>query len=310
MTQVIPRCPPDPRTIDPGKTRINRLTKVGHPGWGRTVKSSHYETPEQAERVKRRAAQLGFKTVNDYRNALAAQDCLGHLPEEDQSHGAAHLDVPSVEVAPLSIEIPAGDPPREETPLPKRPWEDFWKEVLAIIGGVTSGAWLWLSEGEMPIVEYGQVIEFGVPSKTFKDHFAEREYADCILRPALEKVGITKTPVIALRPRVEASPKQETPVKKAPPIDPVIATLEEEMRAQRSLDPRGTNEVVKGKLAELLSQIFARRRELKPPRQWQSHIALWRQNSGKRGVSAFESTGPATRGDLREAERVIKKDSS
>lgn len=303
MIQV--HCSPDLRTIDLGKTRINHLSSVGHPGYGRTEKDSLYLTPEVKALKRQRAKDLGYSTENDYVNDLIVQDAKGHLPEvETQDSPEPHLDVTSEEVTPL----PAGDPPREETPMPKGPWQErFWQEAHAITG--ESVPWLWLGEGYYPVIEYGQVIELTVPNKMTKDFILERELIDCVLTPALQKVGITKTMVIAVRCLTPEAPKAEAS-KPSKPIDPVIATLEEEIRAQKALDPRGTNEVVKGKISELTAQWYFRRRELKPPKQWQSHLALWRQSSGKRGASGFESTGPATRGDLREAERAMRKDSS
>jgi len=298
----------DLRTIDPGKTRVSHLTKVGHPGFGRIVKGSLYMTPEVKGLVDKRIERSGYATQNDYINDLIIKDLKGDLPAVEYIE--QHHDGPTEEVAPFTPEEPPkGDPPREETPLSKGPWqEQFWKEVFGIVGQ-SRDAWAWLGEGELPLTEYGEVIELSVPNGLFKEEIRTRCLDTDVMLHCLNELGITKQLVIAVRPPTPETPKQEAP-KKTRPKDPVIASIEEEMAAQRALDPRGTNDAVKAKLADLTSQIFFRRRYLRPPRHWVNHITEYRQVSGKKGVSGFESFGPATRADRREAERATRKDSS
>jgi hypothetical protein len=298
MTQITLR---DERTIDMGKTREQHLTKVGHPGYGRTKKASLYVTPEIKGLVEKRVELSGYATQNDYINALLIKDLKGDLPAVESEPLAS--DGPTEEVAPFET---IQDPPREEAPLPKAPWQEtFWKEVKAITG--EGDAWKWLGEGCFPLVEYGQIIELSVQNKMFREIILERELDQCVLLHCLNELGITKQLVIAVRPQAPA--KEEAP-KPTKPKDAILANIEQDIAIQQSLDPRNQSLAVRAKLSNLWDLYTQRQRELFPKRGSQNHIYEWRKAAGSKGVSAYETTGPATRADKREASKAIKKDYS
>jgi hypothetical protein len=156
---------------------------------------------------------------------------------------------------------------------------------------------IWLSSIRLASFD-GERMALYVPNVFFQEYLTEHysEVVKEVLAEAHNKPIQVTFEVGALV--VVEPPKPEPTKTEEPPKDPIIAQLEADAAEFRRLDPKGSNEVNKAKLAVILSKIHARRDQLR--RKATSANA-------KKRVSDWETDGGYTKGDVSEASRALNK---
>jgi hypothetical protein len=317
----------DERTFQKDETRVGC---VGHPGFGRhetiyvrtllSYKILFHELSNYFDVSETDIANNIFMeffsnpvllaALPPHLRELAMRIKAGHTqrPEPDaacppvpQRPETAPTPQPETSAAPV-IYIPEQAPRAlpVETPLQDK----IVEKLRATVGEEQLKQWLY--DGLFPIREYEQVVEFVCHNAVFETDWKER-----FLQPfqvVLNHLGIKKTaiaksdPVVFQEHRRRLSPGEAATLpspelpKPEEPKDPILAQLEADAEEFRRLDPRGTNEVIKAKLAALLSKMQARREFLRR-----------KATSTPKRTSSWETSGGYTRGDVSDASRALNK---
>lgn len=151
----------------------------------------------------------------------------------------------------------------------------------------------WLSSIRL-VSTYDQVIVLGVPNTFFQEYLTEH-YTE-VIKEELIKTGDHRIPLFQVLERPAEASTEAPPAPTAePPKDPELTRLEAEAADFQRLDPKGTNEVTKAKLAVILSQIHKRRRTIE------------RRAAQQKRSPAWETDGGYTKGDVQEASRLLNK---